>query len=308
MPMELWPTGADSSASEITRRKALKASLAIGGAVLSAGCGRNAGSRGNEGGWYALLSDPHIAADRAERLRGESMADNLRAVVADILHADDPPHGVVIDGDLAFHHGEPGDYRTLLDIVSPLRRVGLPLHATLGNHDDRANLRAAIAQDADAPLADKRVAVVTGPGLRLLMLDSQNGVNVTAGRLGDGQLAWLASDLDAHPSTPAAVFVHHNLNAKSESALRDTEGLLDVLRPRRQAKAVFFGHTHVWNVRAIDGIHMINLPAVGYRFLRKQPLGWVAFRPSADGAEVELRCIGGDRRQDGKRVELKWRV
>src|SRR4051794_13380524 len=108
MPMELRPIRAD--APVITRRRALVTTLAVGGASLVGGCGRNAGSHGNAGGWYALLSDPHIAADRAERLRGESMADNLRAVIADILHADDPPHGVVIDGDLAFHHGEPGDY------------------------------------------------------------------------------------------------------------------------------------------------------------------------------------------------------
>ena len=81
-----------------------------------------------------------------------------------------------------------------------------------------------------------------------------------------------------------------------------------MIRPRTQVKAVFFGHTHVWNVREIDGIHMINLPAVGYRFLPKQPLGWVVFRPEPDGAEIELRCIGGDRRQNGRRTSLQWRA
>ena len=235
------------------------------------------------------------------------MADNLRAVVADILRADDPPRGVVIDGDLAFHHGEPGDYRTVLGLVEPLRRQALPVHMTLGNHDDRPNLRAAIArQDGDDP-GDKVVSTVSGPGVRFVLLDSQNGVNVTAGKLGPEQLSWLANDLDAHPETPAVIVVHHNINAHSESALRNTEAFLNVLRPRRQAKAVVFGHTHVWNVRAIDGIHMINLPAIGYRFLPKQPLGWVVFRPEPDGAEIELRCIGGDRRQDGRRASLRWR-
>ena len=133
--------------------------------------------------------------------------------------------------------------------------------------------------------------------MRFVVLDSQDGVNVTPGLLGGGQLAWLARDLDAHPETPAVVFVHHNLNANSESALRDTTGLLDVLRPRRQAKAVVFGHTHVWNVQKIEDIHMINLPAIGYRFRPEQPLGWAILRPEPDGAEIELRCIGGGKPQ-----------
>jgi hypothetical protein len=303
MPIALRPIRPDQG---ISRRQAL-AGLTAGGAAIACGCSRNAGSHGHRSGWYALLSDPHIAADPSAKLRGESMADNLRAVVADILRADDPPRGVMIDGDLAFHHGDPGDYRTILGLLEPLRREGLPVHVTLGNHDDRAHLRAAVAGQEWAEAADKYVATIPGPGVRFVLLDSQNGVNVTAGRLGPAQLAWLASDLDAHPDTPAVVVVHHNINARSESALRDTDAFLDVLRPRRQAKAVVFGHTHVWNVREIDGIHMINLPAIGYRFLPKQPLGWVAFRPEPDGAEIELRCIGGDRRQDGRRASLRWR-
>jgi 3',5'-cyclic-AMP phosphodiesterase len=288
-------------------RRSFLAGLAAAGASLPAGCARRAGSRGNPGGWYAWLSDPHIAADPAAGLRGEVMADNLRKVVADVLAADDPPHGVVIDGDLAFHDGQPGDYRTLLDIVAPLRRDGIPIHLALGNHDDRDHFRDALGQGR-APLEDKQVGVVEGDGLRLLLLDSLQRPNVTGGRLGERQLAWLGAELDAHPATPAVIFVHHNLNAEWASALLDTRALLELLGPRRQAKAVVFGHTHVWNVRPLDGLYCINLPAVGYRFLPKQPLGWCAFRPRPDGGELELRCIGGDRRQDGRRVSLRWRA
>jgi 3',5'-cyclic AMP phosphodiesterase CpdA len=306
MPIELGPTVTEPIFS---RRSALKA-LSLGGLALAGGCGRNAGSRGHASGWYALVSDPHVAADPSARLRGESMADNLRAVVTDILHADDAPRAVVVDGDLAFQSGEAGDYETFLHLVDPLRRARLPLHVTLGNHDDRGHLRSAISVTAPTPHeppSGKFVSTIPGPDVRFVLLDSQDGVNVTAGHLGESQLSWLARDLDAEPSTPAVIVVHHNINAASESALRDTEALLDVLRPRRQAKMVVFGHTHVWNVREIDGIHMLNLPAVGYRFLPKQPLGWVVFRPEPDGAEIELRCIGGDRRQDGMTRTLKWR-
>lgn len=286
-------------------RRAFLAGLAA--AAIGPGCSQRAGSRGNPDGWYAWLSDTHIAADPATRQGGEVMADNLRAVVAEIGAADDPPRGVLVNGDVAYHDGQAGDYRTFLGAMAPLRRAGIPIHLTLGNHDDRANLIEAVGPGVAAP-GEKRVGVVEGPGVRFLLLDSQDGVNVTAGELGESQRAWLAGTLDDRPEEPAVVFVHHNLNVRSESALRDTEALLEVLRPRRQAKAVIFGHTHVWNPRKIEDIHAINIPAVAYKFQKKQPLGWVVFRPRPDGAEIELRCIGGDRRQDGRRVDLSWRA
>jgi 3',5'-cyclic AMP phosphodiesterase CpdA len=240
-------------------------------------------------------------------LREQVMAENLHRVVAEILEADDPPHGILIDGDLALHDGRPGDYATLLQETDPLRRAGIPLHCALGNHDHRDHFRAAV-NPAEPLVANKQVGVVEGPGVRLLLLDSLQRTNVTGGRLGMAQLEWLGRQLEAHPETPAVIFVHHNLNPEWPSALLDTRVLLELLRPRRQAKAVVFGHTHVWNVQAIDDIAMINLPAVGYRFLPKQPLGWCIFRPYSDGAEIELRCIGGDRRQHGRQVELRWRT
>lgn len=298
MPIHLLPD------TRIDRR-AFLAGLAA--SALAPGCAGRAGADGNPGGWYAWLSDTHIAADPARKQNGEVMTDNLRAVVAEILAADEPPRGVLVNGDVAYHEGQAGDYRTFLDATAPLRRAGIPIHLTLGNHDDRSNLIDALGPGVEA-LAEKRVGVVPGPGLRFLLLDSQDGVNVTAGRLGEEQCDWLAGTLDEKPKEPAVIFVHHNLNAESESALRDTEALLDVVRPRRQAKAVIFGHTHVWNPRKIEDVHAINIPAVGYKFLKKQPIGWVVFRPRPDGGELELRCIGGDRRQHGRRVDLSWRA
>jgi 3',5'-cyclic AMP phosphodiesterase CpdA len=201
------------------------------------------------------------------------------------------------------------DYVTLLDVSAPLLRSRVPLHLTLGNHDDRANARAALGPflGPPDPEVDRCVSEVQGPGVRFLLLDSMISPNTTPGRLGPEQVAWLAHRLDADAATPAIVFVHHNLNATWESALRDTDALLHVLRTRAQAKMVVFGHTHVWNVRLVDGLHMVNLPAVGYRFHPKQPLGWCQFRPLADGCELQLRTIGGDQRKDGWTARLAWR-
>ena len=304
MPIHLLP-----DPGRLDRREFL-AGLAAAGAGLAAGCSGRAGSRGNAAGWYAWLADLHLAADPRTTMHGQVMADNLRAVLDDILAASDPPQGVLIDGDLAQTDGQPGDYRALLGAISPLRNAGIPIHLALGNHDDRDTFRAVLgdrAGAADPAMVAKHVGVVEGPGLRFLILDSLDRVNATAGVLGDRQRAWLADQLDAASGTPTIVFVHHHLDAHQRSALNDTEALLAILRPRRQAKAVVFGHTHVWETRVEDGLHLINLPAVGYRFQARQPLGWCLFRPASDGGELELRCIGGDRKQDRRRIPLRWR-
>ncbi len=47
--------------------------------------------------------------------------------------------------------------------------------------------------------------------------------------------------------------------------LIDTDDLFAVAKPRRNVKAMVFGHTHHWGVERIDDIHLINLPALGIR-------------------------------------------
>ena len=257
----------------------------LGGLVGSAwatGCQPRVGSKGNPRGWFAFLSDTHIAADRATSMHGQVMAGNLSEVVAEILAADDAPRSVVVNGDLALTDGQVGDYRTFLELMEPLRRSGVTLHATLGNHDDRGNCRAALPGLEDAKL-DRRVGVIDHQDLRLILLDSLDRPNVTRGELGTDQRLWLSQTLDAHPELPALIFVHHHLDASTDAALNDTTELLALLKTKRQAKAVVVGHAHVWAHEEVDGLHVINLPAIAYKFARKEPLGWCAFRPRVGG-------------------------
>ena len=295
----------------LSRRDFLRGAAIAGiGAFAGSGCKERAGSHGNGAGWHAWLSDIHVAADPNATLRDENMAENLRKVVREVLDADDPPRGFFVNGDLAFRDGQREDYRTVLNLFKPLRDSRVPIHLTLGNHDDRTRVREAFLDDAGkeaSAVVDKLVGEVNEPKVRYLLLDSLQKPNVTPGRLGREQIAWTAKALDEDRTSSTIVFVHHNLNATWTSALLDTAELLDVLQPRRQVKAVVFGHTHVWNHRIVNGLHMVNLPAVGYRFMPKQPLAWCVFRPRDDGGELELRCVGGDRRRDGEKVDLRWR-
>lgn len=291
-------------------RRAFLSGLAAGGAALAAG--RSPFARGEgaaETPWLALISDVHIDADPAKVACDQNMAENLRVAVADILAQGSMPRGVVIDGDLAFLKGLAADYRMLLERLEPIRRARVPLHLALGNHDARETFRAAFHAEkppADTLVEDHHVGVVEAAGLRLILLDSLIRPNSTPGSLGDAQRGWLAKALDAETTKPTLVFVHHNPAVGNAGALQDAQELLDLLAPRRQVKALIFGHTHVWDVSNRDGLYLINLPAVAYPFNASQPLGWCRLTPNDGGATLELRPLGAKEFRD--RHDLRWRA
>ena len=306
---DLSPRGPDSF---LTRRSFL-AGAALGGAALSIGLADSSwsGSRGSPQGWFAWLSDTHIAAAPTMEAHGQRMADNLREAIRDILNANDPPRAVLINGDLAYLTGQRGDYETALSLLEPLRREGIPIHVGMGNHDERTHFRAVIAAEV-APghiVADKQISVIEAADLRLIMLDSLTQTDVTSGAVGSEQLAWLASLLDQRPATPTIIFVHHHLFPQARSGLLDADALMAVVQPRSQVKSVVYGHTHVWNHRIESGINCVNLPSVAYRFAPAQPVGWCVFRPRETGAEIELRCVTKKKRElHGSRLNLSWRT
>src|SRR5947209_5557475 len=131
----------------ISRRRFLSGSLAAAsGLVLgrrSAGLEKPAGSDSHR---FALLSDIHIAADPAVRMRGVNMFDNLKRVCDEVAALGPLPAAVTIDGDLALARGASEDYTTLIDLLKPLRKAGLPVYLALGNHDDRGHFHNAFPQ------------------------------------------------------------------------------------------------------------------------------------------------------------------
>jgi 3',5'-cyclic AMP phosphodiesterase CpdA len=260
---------------------------------------------------WALLSDTHIAADPAAIQREVNMADHLRAVLAEVLAPDRRPAGLFINGDLALNSGLAGDYATFKTLLKPVVETGIPVHVTLGNHDDRANVVAAEPAGVKAELVHGHLAsVVETPLANWVLLDSLEKVNSTPGLLGPEQLAWLAAALDRRRDKPALVMMHHHPQvdaAEKISGLRDTDALLGLLLPRRHVKALFFGHTHRWSLTEQDGLHLVNLPAVAYVFAKAQPSGWVDCRLRADGAKLELRSLAPAHPAHGVVRELRWR-
>jgi 3',5'-cyclic AMP phosphodiesterase CpdA len=304
MPIHLPPTS----------RRAFLHGLAVGGASLALPRLRAAAALDGPSPYVALLADTHIDADPARVVHDDkvNMSDHLRAVVEDILAQPTPPEAVAVVGDLALKNGKPGDYAQFLKLVAPLRDRGIAVHLTLGNHDDRGTLREALKAEADAAVEGRFAAAVDAAGVRLVLLDSLDKVDQVDGVLGEVQRGWLAKALDARPDVATVVLVHHHPSPTADpakGALQDTAALLEILRPRKQVKALIFGHTHTWRREERDGLHLVNLPAVAYHFEKPQPLGWCRFEPSGAGAgaAIELRCVAGDRSKDRERLELAWR-
>jgi 3',5'-cyclic-AMP phosphodiesterase len=262
----------------------------------------------------ALLSDTHVPSSPDIVANGTNMTANLRQVVGEITALPVKPAGVFINGDCAYLKGLPADYANLAQCVAPLSEAGLPLHLTMGNHDDRGPLYQALqAQKPERPLVEsKHVSLVETPHANWFLLDSLTEVDVVTGEIGAAQREWLATALAARTDKPALVMVHHNPQfepppeGKPWGGLRDTADMMALLAGHPHVKALIFGHTHNWSVTRRDRLHLINLPPVAYVFAAGKPNGWVLAEAHARGLTLDLRTIDPAHPQHRERVELTW--
>ncbi|MFL6462864.1 MAG: metallophosphoesterase family protein [Bryobacteraceae bacterium] len=286
----------------LDRRGFLKQSAALA-SVLGTGLQLRADSGTAR---VALLSDTHIAVDPEDTFRGFFPHRNLRTVCDQVKQSKFDL--LVVNGDLARRSGQEGDYAAFRGFIDPLAEQ-IPAIVTLGNHDERKNARSALTKRAGEiqPVEQKLVTTVDAGPLRFVMLDSLLVTNISPGQVGKGQREWLSSYLDGGGQKPTAVFVHHNPDAESDGALVDADRLLAILRPRRAVKALIFGHTHVYSFDKTDGMHSVNLPAIGYNFTDGNPVGWIDSTFSKRGAKLQLHAVAGEKKDDGKITELNWR-
>ncbi len=303
MPVHLPP---------LSRRRFLGAVAAsLGALVVGRALGRDDKADPHR---LALLSDSHVADNPETTNKDWNMAANLKAVVAEVTALSPRPAVVVVNGDMAYKSGTEGEYRAFAELIKPLREAGLPLHLTLGNHDDRDHFLAAFADAApkERPVEGKHVMVVEAERANLFLLDSLEPKLGANGECGEAQRAWLAKALDARPNKPAVVFAHHNLTWTADakglhSGLTDVVDFWPVLKERKQVKAYVFGHTHTWKLDRKDDVHLINLPAIGYPFSKGPLIGWLDVRLREDGLDLEVRGLDAKHADHGKKVELSWR-
>jgi 3',5'-cyclic-AMP phosphodiesterase len=288
----------------LDRRRFLTAT-ALGATALSiTGCHSASKHAGNDNLHVALISDTHIPADKSNEYRGFKPWENLEKIVPEIANA--RPEGVIHCGDVARVEGLAGDYQEVRSLLQPVAAFA-PIYIGLGNHDHRANFSATFPamQHLRANVADKHVLVLDEGFVRILLLDSLLYTNKTAGLLGKKQRSWLSEFLATNSDKPIVIFVHHTLGDE-DGELMDARRLFEMVEPHKQVKAIFYGHSHVWEFKRQDRLHLINLPAVGYNFKDADPVGWVDARFDPNGVSLTLRVLAGKHADDKRVRRLDW--
>jgi len=242
---------------------------------------------------------------------------DLKQNVSENVALQKRPEFLLINDDGARDSGEIAEYNRVLELVTPLRAAGMPVHMGLGNHDSRANFWTALPKDDRRvnSIDDRQILMLEFPQADWIMLDSLQKTSTTPGELGPAQIGWLTRELDARKDRRVIVLVHHQPNealkpgdAVMPEGLNDTQALLDVLIPRRQVKALLYGHTHTWRVKNRDGLHCVNLPAVAYPFLPTEPTGWVHAQVSDSAMHLKLYCTDHAHPKHLDQHELTWRA
>jgi Icc protein len=294
--------------NSMNRRVFIKTGLGALGGLLALGTGSKpaVGSSEEEAVRWVLLADTHIPEDIGDNYRGFYPYQNLQKAIAKILS--DLPDGVVIAGDLARLEGKLGDYVNIKKLLTPLSEKR-PVYMAIGNHDNRENFLKVFDKIAGVrqSVGGKHVVVVNKPPVRMIILDSLFYVNKAPGLLGKAQRQWLENYLRNCDDTPTILCFHHTLG-DGDGDLLDVPRLFDLIKPVRKVKAILYGHSHEYGFSEFEGIHLINLPAMGYNFSETEPLGWVEARLTAKGGDFTLHVVAGNKAEDGSIKKLGWRI
>jgi Icc protein len=294
---------------QVSRRELLTFGLAVAGGAITLRPRQarsderpNPGNRKKAARW-AFLSDIHIAATPKNHFHGHYPYRNLQKALEQVTG--DLPDGVVITGDLARWKGDLKAYDNVRAMLAPVAEKR-PIHLGLGNHDHRERFLQAlgVSRKKEEPIRDKHVVMANAGPMRLIVLDSLLYTNVYGGLIGRVQRVWLDTYLRLCDDTPTILCLHHAPRAD----LLDAGRLLDIAGPARKVKAIVYGHSHKYEYREYEGIHLVNLPACGYNFTNAQPVGWVEARLTDEGGEFTLHAVGGSRKRDGRPVSLAWRA
>ncbi|MHC4640624.1 MAG: metallophosphoesterase family protein [Planctomycetota bacterium] len=255
---------------------------------------------------WAFLADTHIPEDISDNYRGFYPYQNLQKAIPQVLSVQ--LDGIAIAGDLARLEGKVGDYTNLKKLLKPVAEK-TPVFMALGNHDNRDNFLSQFKNTPGEkqPVGGKHVVVIDKPSIRLITLDSLFYVNKVPGLLGRTQRQWLAGYLRKCDNTPTILCFHHSLG-DGDGDLLDVPRLFDLIKPMRKVKAILYGHSHEYGYSEFEGIHLINLPAMGYNFSDTEPVGWVEARLTAEGGDFTLHVVAGNKDKDGYVTKLTWRT
>jgi 3',5'-cyclic AMP phosphodiesterase CpdA len=208
----------------------------------------------------ATLSDCHIGAtwgiDPTATL--EAVVDTVRATLAMAR-----PDAVVVTGDIA-HTPTRDEYegaRTLLE------RLGAPVFALPGNHDNRELLRGSFGLPASGSASGNLSYIADLGPVRLVALDTKQP-GTARGRLEPERLEWLARVLAEDRVTPTLVAMHHPPIATGVPALdaigiadHERAALAELLARHPQVGQIVAGHVHRTIAGTFGGRPVLAIPS-----------------------------------------------
>jgi 3',5'-cyclic-AMP phosphodiesterase len=238
-----------------------------------------------------VLSDLHLGPP-GTAVNGLDPGDRLAQAVAVITRDHADAALVLIAGDLA-DRGEVAAYRHLRDRLAPLQ---MPVHLTLGNHDDRGAFLSVFGPGLDD--AQGRVSKAIDLGIyRVLLLDTSEP-GLVGGRLCQGRLDWLAARLDEARDRPVIIVQHHHANPLhlpvDEIMLETAQDYLDVLRRHPDIRQVIAGHVHLPTTALWRGIPMTTLAGSHYSVTPHVPGVPGAQRALEGPAQMAVVLAGAD--------------
>ncbi|MBZ2194766.1 phosphodiesterase [Occultella gossypii] len=212
------------------------------------------------------LSDTHFVPPAERLLAGVAdVRAHLSELLAGLESSDVRPAALLFTGDLA-DRGEVDAYRSLREVVEPVaRRLGAEVIWAMGNHDDRAVMRAELLDGP--PSSEPHDRVVQLGGLRVVVLDS-TVPGWHHGELRPAQLAWLSSVL-AEPAPEGTILAMHHppVPCAQDLAvtveLRDQGALAEALRGS-DVRAILAGHLHYSTSATFAGIPVSVASATCY--------------------------------------------
>ncbi|MHA7282075.1 phosphodiesterase [Arthrobacter sp. TMS2-4] len=214
------------------------------------------------------MSDTHLLGGDAPLYGAVDSEQRLREVFEDLEASGARPDAIVFTGDLA-DKGEPGAYAKLRAIVDPAaERLGATVVWAMGNHDDRAAFREGLLDEAPAGRGDDPVdAVHFLDGLRIITLDS-TVPGRHHGELSDGQLRWLAAELEVPAPHGTILALHHPPVPSVQDLavlveLRDQRSLADVVRGS-DVRTILAGHLHYSTTAMFAGVPVSVASATCY--------------------------------------------
>jgi hypothetical protein len=269
---------------------------------------------------FAHLSDPHVRAENADRLRRALALAGARGVDCALVSGD-----LVHD---ALRADEAAARAEFALYASVARTARFPLRPAIGNHDLFGIDRGYSHVGPDYPLYGKalyeqaqgpRYSAFNRGRIHFIVLDTI-GVDDTRyfGELDAAQLAWIRSELRHVPPGTTVVTVGHiplrsgalslsyaaeglarslmNVNGRTSyrHLVRNADALVDILRPYRWTLALQ-GHTHVLErLTAEEGstTRYHTAPSVDERTQFQDPSGFLVY------------AVDGDVVDDGELIKL----